>query len=170
MQVNVVRVYNYTDFDFDALYDGSEPDIHKNYFWQGEPGGRSKKEMLSSFIESDFSLGVSKDNEPLFAFKITIDGIDHLVNIGYIEADGVTYRSRWLLAKAYNGSKSFIFDTNTTAIRAQFFQDNNLTGYKMETRTNTIMYQAVTNKTTVNVVEDQREGDIGAVLKIWHYE
>lgn len=166
MQVNFVRVYGLNDFDFDALYDGSEPDIYLNHTWSHEPLGRSKKEVFRYTIEQAFNLGVSADNEPLFGFKLTIDGVDHLVNIGYIESDGETYRANWFLTKPYNGSRSFIFDSNTSVVRAQFYSNNNITHYKFYTRSNAPIYQAFTNKTTINVVEDQQNGTEGNILKI----
>ena len=150
------RVYTLSDFDFDTLVNDSFPDININFFNQVPfvLTDTEKKQYYLNQLTHAFN-GTSplqKEGESLFGFKIVVDGIDKVVNFGFIEADGITYRGHWYLTSTVNGSRSFIYSSEAGVARHNFYTSLGITSYKAPTFKASLMYKALRRNNSSNVI------------------
>ena len=150
------RVYTLTDFDFDTLVTDSFPDININFFNQ-VPFELTDTEKKQYYLDQlthalNGTSPLQKEGESLFGFKIVVDGIDKVVNFGFIEADGVTYRGHWYLTSTVNGSRSFIYSSEADVARHNFYTSFGITSYKAPTFKTSLMYQALQRNNSSNVI------------------
>jgi hypothetical protein len=175
MTVTFEKINTLSDVDFESLCDASFPDIDINFFNKvpKEMTDDQKKQYYFDQCNSAVS-GLSplqKEGESFFGFKIVVDGVDRVLNAGFLEADGTTYRGHWYLASPINGSRSFIYSAETATVRQAFFQSEGITYYKAPTFTGSLMYQALQRNNTSNVISivDQLDNTAvpgGVVIKV----
>ena len=175
MNITFERIYSLADVDYDTLCDDSFPDIDNNFF-EKVPGQLTVEQKKQYYYDQcqaaiDGRSSLQKDAEIFFGFKIVVDGIDRVLNAGFVEADGVTYRGHWYLTSPIDGSRSFIYSAEAAAARRAFYEANGIAHYKAPTFTGSLMYQALHRNNTSNVVSIEEETvnsvvDNGVVIKV----
>lgn len=175
MTVTFEKINTLSDVDFNALCDASFPDIDINFFNKVPKEMSDEEKKQYYFDQCDFAANglspLQKEGESFFGFKIVVDGVDRVLNAGFLEADGTTYRGHWYLTSPIDGSRSFIYSAETAAVRQAFFQSEGITHYKAPTFTGSLMYQALQRNNTSNVISivDQTNNTIvpdGVVIKV----
>jgi hypothetical protein len=142
--------------DFDDLYESSLPDINNNFLWAphletDEQRKEFYKEQLLDAIAGNCPF--SNDNEFLM-YRVQIDGVDHLLAAGYIEAETRCFKGHWYLTKKYNNSRSWIFAAETAPIRAAFFAQHNIETYKAPTHTDSAFYAALKRNSSDSIIDE----------------
>ncbi len=175
MAVTFDKINTLSDVDFESLYDASFPDININFFNKvpKEMTEEQKKQYYFNQCNSAVN-GLSplqKEGESFFGFKIVVDGVDRVLNAGFLEVDGTTYRGHWYLTSPINGSRSFIYSAETAAVRQAFFESEGITHYKAPTFAGSLMYRALQRNNTSNVISivDQVDNPAipdGVVIKV----
>lgn len=175
MAVTFERIYSIADVDFDTLCDDSFPDINNNFFVKVD-GNHTDSEKKQYYLDQLLAAmagtsGLQKEGESFFGFKIVINGVDRVLNAGFVEADGTTYRGHWYLTSPIGGSRSFIYTEEAGTARRTFYQSNGITHYKAPTFNSSLMYQALQRNDTsnvINIVETiaNPNTDDGVIIKV----
>jgi hypothetical protein len=146
MSVEIVIVNNLDEIDFDALFEGSYPQIDDSFAWPGLTTLEEKKLYYRSQLESAIAgtWVLTNPNERLFMFKGIYNGVVMEFVAGYVEQDNETLRVHWCLTRPNdNGSKNEIYIEPTRRVRTAFYNSNGLYYYKTPTIKYSMFYRWV---------------------------
>jgi len=157
MNIQIQQIFTLDDVDFDTLFDSSFPDMDMNYFLLASDQGptESKKEMYRARL-SDALTDISPlqtENTYVFGFKVMLDGVDHLMNAGFVDYNTGIFASHWFLTKPYNNSRNFIHSADYRTQRSQFFRDNEIYGYQVTTPINSLLYKSIKSSSNIDHLE-----------------
>lgn len=156
MNIQFQTITSLAEVDFDDLYESSLPDINNNFLWAAH---LETDEQRKEFYREQLSLAIAgesplaKGNQFLM-YKVTIDGVDHLLAAGFIEEDPRCFKGHWYLTKKHNNSRSWIFAPETAPIRAAFFAQHDVDTYKAPTHVDSAFYAALKRNSANNIVDE----------------
>ena len=135
MQVEYVKISSLDEVDVSTLYEASASVIDQSYIWwpAGVTSPEQKKEHYIAVLKAAFNKMISVgdyDVNSLFAFKATIDGVDSLLNVGYVKDN--CYASYWYLTSPdASGSRNWLFASKN--IMHAFYKNSGFNSFKFVT-------------------------------------
>jgi hypothetical protein len=158
MNIAFQQITTLDQVDFDGLFLSSFPDIDNNFIWRRDFQTAEQKQafyqnQLQSAIDGESYL--QQEGETFLMYKVTIDGNDHVLAAGFVEPTTPgTFRGHWYLTKKYNNSRSWIHDSNTAPVRAQFFASQGIGQYKTPTHADSAFLASIKRNNANTIVEE----------------
>lgn len=157
--------------DLSSLFDASADVI--DYSYRGWPSNQmsieEKKEFYINSVIMTFSEPYVLGRYPLgkfIAFKATVNGIDSLVNMGYVKDD--CYTSYWYLtAPDSTGSRNWIFASRN--IMHAFYREQGFNSFKFVTYQDSLLARNARmrhNSGHVQILEQKKIDDIHIEIKV----
>jgi hypothetical protein len=161
--------------NFNALFEGSFPDLDENLFILAPTKGITEVKRLDIFTRLNiFFAGESqalKPNEEPFAYNVSIDGEDHFLRTGFLNRDERTWRQFWGFTRPLNGSLSFMYSPEYIQGRTQIFQENQIDWIITETSLTTMVYKRLKrnhDNGLINIVSEEVNQKGWVELKFQH--
>lgn len=155
------------EIDYDRVYNDSAAAVDAYYRFPEdvvtlEQRRDFTRDRLLSGIDGTWPLQV--EGETFFMYKIIIDGWDHSLHAGFIEADGCTFRHTWMFASQISSEiRAITYSTDFYDAKAAFFQENGITHFKANAIKGTPLHTSIENRVAATVLDvtetNPREGD-----------
>lgn len=145
MALEFIPITNLSLVDFNGLFAASAEVLDSNYMWPDAAMSTDEKRQhylsqLQSAIAGNF--GVHDDTDTFFMFKVTNDGVDLMLNAGFVSESGV-YRTHWYLTRPDAGSRNWIYSPAMATLRRKFFANSDIVAYEVRTIAGSQLYTAV---------------------------
>jgi hypothetical protein len=161
MILTISEIKSIEEVDFDSLFEASFPDLDKNYFIGETVAGptENKKNQYKSGASDALSgnSAYKKENQEAFGFKLTIDGVDHLMNVGFLDRNTGVFETNWFLSKPYQNSRNFLYTQEYAMIRSSFFIENNIECFRILTHNKSLLHTSIkrgSNSSRVEILEE----------------
>lgn len=156
MSVEILVVNSLDEIDFDALFDGSYPQIDDSFIWPDLTTLEEKKQYYRNQLESAINgtWPLTNKSERLFMFKGIYNGVVMEFVAGYIEEDNETFRGHWCLTQSDDsGSKNKIHIAPAQQARTAFYHSNGIYYYKTPTFKNSMFYRWIKYRNNSGAIE-----------------
>lgn len=158
MNIIISEIKSIQDVDFQSLFEGSFPDIDINYYIKDIEKGYSdiKRDTYLNNLIATLSGERTPINHSVLGFKATIDGTDHLLNIGFIDNTG-TYKSIWMLSKPYQTNRAFIYSEEYISLRNNFLKSKGVVYYCVKTVKDSLLYKSLKRSNSIGTIKIKEE-------------
>jgi hypothetical protein len=145
MSITITEVRSVQEVSFQSLFEGSFPDIDINYFVKNEEKGytEGKRDLYLRNLQGTLEGQKIPGNQRVLAFKASIDGVDHLLNVGFVDPETMTFKSVWLLSKPHEGSRGFIHTPEYISLRKAFLEENGVKNYSLRALKDSVLYNSL---------------------------